>query len=142
MTEPTYRPRTKCRQCGESHRGKYDTCRACRTRSKADIYPEREIALTGGRWVRRRGILVWDGPVPEETSDSTDDLLDTLAQNLRADAIVNKKPEPAFCACGCWLVSAEEDCPACMARVEWLPWALKAEARHNKENFTHERRAA
>jgi len=80
--------------------------------------------------------------VPEETPDSTGDLLDTLAQNLRADAIINKKAEPTFCACGCWLLSADEDCPACIVRVEWLSWAVKAEARHNRVNFTREMRAA
>lgn len=96
-------------------------------------YSEAELALTGGQWVLRGGIRVWDGPLPAETRDSGEDLLATLAKNLSEPA--TPTPTPAFCACGCWLLSADEDCPACMARVEWLSWAVKAEARHNRATF-------
>ena len=139
MTEPTQRPRTKCCRCGGSHRGKHDICVACRTRSKQE-YAEHEVALTGGRWVRRGAIRVWDGPRPIETPDRADLLVDTLARNLKDSKaqIIHEKPEPAFCVCGCWLLSEAEDCPACMVRVEWLTWAVKAEALHNARNFSLE----
>lgn len=134
MTEPTDRPRTKCVQCGNRTRSKYATCRACHV-PEAHDHPEHEIALSGGQWRRRGAVWVWDGPRPVETPERTDELIDTLARNLTAEVIVRKKAEPTFCACGCWLISADEDCPACMARVDWLPWAQRAERRHNLTTF-------
>lgn len=130
----TARPRNRCPQCNHWHRGTGEICRSCRVRNKQE-YDEREVALTGGRWVRRGSIRVWDGPRPVETPERAGLLVDTLARNLSADADIHKKSEPTFCVCGCWLLSADEDCPACMARVEWLPWAIEAEARHNRSTY-------
>ena len=48
-------------------------------------------------------------------------------------------PGRPVCGCGCLLAYAGEDCPNCMARAEWIDWAVKAERAGNLATF---RRAA
>lgn len=139
MTKPT-RPvrRQKCVDCGTIIRARGTRCRICQA---AAFRRTDEIALTGGEWVVRNGVRYWTGPRPSDPPEFRGDVLETFDRTLKDSKaqIVHEKAESTFCACGCWLLSASEDCPACMVRVEWLPWAQRAERRHNLTTF---RRAA
>lgn len=135
MTKPT-RPvrRQKCVDCGTIIRARGTRCRICQA---AAFRRTDEIALTGGEWVVRNGVRYWTGPRPSDPPEFRGDVLETFGRTLKAGQarIAHEDDEPTFCACGCWLLNASEDCPACMVRVEWLPWAVKAEARHNRATF-------
>jgi hypothetical protein len=50
----TQQPARNCSGCGALTTSKRGRCWACRYKR-----PHPEDALTGGRWVPRRGILVW-----------------------------------------------------------------------------------
>lgn len=133
MTQRTRPPRTPCAACGTRHQHTSGLCHLCRRGRSTKQFYEREIALTGGKWVHKGSIQVWTGDRPADEPDSPPDLIETLERTLSEPA--REKLDPAFCACGCWLLSADEDCPACMARTEWLPWAIGAETRHNRLTY-------
>lgn len=55
---PSSRPEVLCKWCGALCRSANRQCRDC-TRFGTAFGGENPVALTGGRWVPTRGILVW-----------------------------------------------------------------------------------
>ena len=132
-----------CTHCGGRTRSKTGAHAKCRH--------DADHALTGGRWVMRRGIQVWlPDPEPEPLPDPPNPRRVTptcehcgmftgpngCSYDHTRPIVFPGRP---VCECGCLLARADEDCPACLSRDEWLPWAIEAETLHNRETY---RRAA
>lgn len=104
------------------------SCGPCYRRYGQYEYPEHEIALRGGRWVRRGLKQVWVPFTPEEHPRSTVD--PDLVDDVVREAIGVTPPERVvklraeLCDCGC-LTKPNEFCPACLA------WAEKDSIRHS-----------
>ena len=110
--------------------GKDGFCRACSVRARragwSEVWREGEIALTGGQWVTRGMIKVWEEktvtPAPKPVTR-------TPPKPTPRPAL---KPSKGLCDCGCLLIG-NDNCPAC--RV----WAYENEKQANAQTF---RRAA
>ncbi|WP_269304866.1 hypothetical protein [Aeromicrobium sp. HA] len=119
------RPRSRCTQCNEWHRGKNDICRNRRVRNKADQITG-ELALTGGRWVRRGMTVVYvlDEPTkvhrPRAAAPRCDDCRFVLRRDgtcYQCESHVRPIVFPGrpICGCGCLLAHPGEACPNCAA---------------------------
>lgn len=61
------KPPARCVWCLRPAWSETDTCRNCRgIEANLNVPVTEGDALTGGRWVRRGLVLVWDGPRQEE----------------------------------------------------------------------------
>ena len=99
------------------------------TRTKSS---DADIALTGGRWVSKGLIKVWE-PTPTPTVSASKNVLSPLKKRENLKKRDAQHPKPAakrsnsLCHCGCLLTS--DNCPAC--RV----WAYENEKQHNVMTF-------
>lgn len=107
--------------------GKDGFCRACSVRARRDgwseVWREGEIALTGGQWVTRGMIKVWEEktvtPAPKPVARTPRRA--KPKPHVKVETHVKVTSGPNLCDCGCLLLTVGENCPCCRF------WAYKNE---------------
>ena len=97
--------------------GKGGFCRACSVRARraswSEVWREGEIALTGGQWVTRGMIKVWEEktvtPAPKRVARRRA----KPKPHAKVETHVKVTSGPNLCDCGCLLLTVGENCPCC-----------------------------